>query len=227
MNQMTTPTPTPTLQHREMWDLIPWVVAGSASAEDCQRLQRHAATCEDCRDELAFHHQVQRGMQASVASTPSPEPALQRLWARIDQDAVPPSLAPPRPAGHKPAATWHRWLSAAVVVQAVGLATLAGLLMARKNEGQYQTLSTTPPTLTPTSSAATLRLVPAATLPAGQLAALLSQHGLHIVESSQDGTVLGLALLPQAQATPHDVALRLRLAPGVLLAEPIAQATGP
>jgi hypothetical protein len=60
------------------------------------------------------------------------------------------------------------------------------------------------------------------------LSALLASHGLQIVESNADGTVLGLALTGPT-GTPgvlQNLATQLRAEPGVLLAEPTAAAWG-
>jgi hypothetical protein len=221
--------------HRQVWDLIPWVAAGSASDADQQRVQHHLLGCDDCRQEMSFHHQLVQGMRSHSAGplrTHSADAALQRLWAHVDDSvhhvpalAVAPAAASAAPVVTiKPAGSSARWLMAAVVVQSVGLAALAGLLLHHWRDAPYQTLST------PSATAAVvqLRLVPAASMPVGQLSALLSLHGLQIVESSHDGTVLGVAL-PAPIGTPDTLqalAVRLRAEPGVLLAEPTATALG-
>jgi hypothetical protein len=214
--------------HRQVWDLVPWVAAGSASDAD-------QLGCDDCRQEMSFHQQLVQGMRnhsAEPLGTDSADAALQKLWAHVDHSVHPvhafaaaASAAPVVSA--KPAASGARWLMAAVLVQSVGLAALAGLLLHHWRDAPYQTLST------PLATAAVvhLRLVPAATMPVGQLSALLSSHGLQIVESNHDGTVLGVALTATSatSATPDTVqalAGRLRAEPGVLLAEPTAAALG-
>ena len=246
--------PTP---HRQAWDLIPWLVGGSASEAEARLVQQHAAGCADCREELAFHQAVhismQTDMQAGMAAPHSPEPALAALWARINQaQASPPevvagtlattpatslaatlagtpSISLPTAFTSGPTAPlaipsfrseprWTRWLVAAVLVQAVGLATLAGLLLERQRDAAYQTFSS------PAPATATVRLVPAASLPVGQLQTLLADNGLLIVASSPDGRVLSLARLPAHAQTAVPVAAllaRLRALPGVVLAEPV------
>jgi Putative zinc-finger len=206
--------------HRQAWDLIPWVAAGSASEAENQHVHQHLRTCEDCRQEMAFHLDLVRGLHARSPALPSAEPALQQLWARMDHNM---HRAAPAPAP-KPAAAPARWLLVAVLVQAVGLVALAGLLLQSRRDAPYQTLSTR----SAAAPVAVLHLVPAKTMAMGHLSALLAQHGLQIVESNRDGTVLGLALqapsAPSAPAAVQALALRLRQEPDVWLVE--ATATG-
>jgi anti-sigma factor RsiW len=217
--------------HRQAWDLIPWVAAGSASEAESQRVRAHLRSCGDCRQEMAFHQDLVHSLRSSSPDLPAPEPALQQLWARIDRGSS--AAAAPATASKLGAAN-TRWLMVAVWVQAAGLVAMAGWLMKDRQDrpGQrdasFQTLSTV--TAAPT---ALLQLVPAKTMPVGELAAMLSANGLQIVASNQDGTVLGLALqapptltTPTTLATLQALALRLRQAPGVLLAEPTAVAMG-
>jgi Putative zinc-finger len=213
-------------QHRQVWDLIPWVVAGSASAAERLLVQQHVSGCTDCLAELTFHRDLLQGMQANdLAQNPvaEAEAAWQQMQSRIERsdaqkttDTTRQTAASPLHRPRRGAAT-QRWLVAAVLVQAVGLAALATLLQQRQPLANYQTLST------PVTTHAALRLVPAAGLPMGELAALLSTHGLQIVESSVDGSVLGLALGPAAQGDAAALAARLRGRPGVLLVEPVRQ----
>jgi hypothetical protein len=206
--------------HRQVWDLIPWVAAGSASDADQQRVQQHLLGCDDCRQEMAFHQDLVLGMRSPSAqplAEPGADSALQRLWAQVDNNQhlrptpLPAASVAPL-AGIRPLAGPARWLMAAVVV-----------LLHHWGDAPYQTLSTP---LAP-ATVVHLRLVPAATMPVGQLSALLATHDVQIVETNHDGTVLGLAA--PASSTPaalQALVARLRAAPGVLLAEPTAAALG-
>ena len=210
-----------TTSHRHAWDLIPWVVAGSASDAERQLVEEHAALCADCRDELSFHRSLQNGIAGAAVPPHSPEPALRRLWARIDE--AEPASRPLLALGARRVG-WNRLLAAAVVVQAIGLAALLGMLWERPRPADYQTLSQS---LARTAPAASIRLVPAASLQLGELQALLARAGLQVVESSGDGAILGLAPRPGASTPVGETLLRLRAEPGVLLAEPILDATTP
>jgi hypothetical protein len=114
---------------------------------------------------------------------------------------------------------WTRILAAAVVVQAVGLTALSGMLWQQRaaTAPGYVTLSQPPPVSEP----ATIRLVPEPSLRLSELQALLKASGLRIVQSNEDGSILGVAPLPQDSPTVADAVLRLKGHPGVLLAEPV------
>ena len=49
--------------HRKAWDLIPWILNGSASAQDRLLVHEHLNQCEDCRAELDFQRSLQTALQ--------------------------------------------------------------------------------------------------------------------------------------------------------------------
>lgn len=222
--------------HREIWQLIPWVVNGSAAAADTRAVDDHLRNCADCRDEFALQSRLHSGMQDAPASIHDPVDAFARLLTRIDRDltatgdssgvAVPEQ---PMRVGAGRFAFAERWLPAlvaAVVVQAIGLVAMAGFVMQRApapvfdGTSAYQTLSR--PAVS--SAAATIRFVPAPTLTLGALQNLLSEAGLRIVDGSEDSAIYALAPT-RDRAVNADVPstlAQLRAHPGVLLAEPIA-----
>jgi len=207
--------------HRQAWHVIPWVVNGTASEADQALVRDHAAHCEDCREELA----AQRGMFKAMAQADGHPmhdagPALARFWDRVDQDDLLSSLDEPVPLRGAPRAgsvRWTRILAAAVVVQAVGLTALSSMLWQQRAAPGYVTLSQPPQASEPP----TIRLVPAPTLRLSELQALLKASGLRIVQSNEDGSILGVALSPQDTRVVADAVLRLKGHPGVLLAEPV------
>ncbi|MBN8742166.1 MAG: hypothetical protein BGP24_07455 [Lysobacterales bacterium 69-70] len=206
------------LSHTQTWDLIPWVVNGTATAGQRARVELHLRDCADCRREFALQQQFQAGLREDVEADPDPRPGLERLFARIDADTVPPAAAITHRGGG-----WLPWLAAAVVVQSVGLALLAGLLLGRgAAPDDYRTFSAAP-----ARSEAVIRLVVAPDTTLAALGELLADTRLHIVESTADNGAFGLA--PRDATTSPDVAAtvaELRRRPGVLLAEPIAGAAG-
>lgn len=229
-----------TLAHRQIWELIPWVVNGTASPADRQRVDEHLPACVDCRDEFALQSRLHAGMTIESPVIPDAHPALARLLSRIDdasdidvdsEDDRYEVISPvrrdharsPRQTGLS--VRWVQALVAAVIVQAVGLAVLGFGSMQRsptagviESPARYETLTQA---ATPTSTA-TIRFVPAPTLTIGALQAILADAGLRIVESSEDSAIYGLApKQDSANATTLAIA-RLRTHADVLLAEPIA-----
>lgn len=230
MNEKTpqpdTPGPAPDL-HRRVWELVPWVVAGGGSDDERALVRAHAAACERCADELAFHRGLHAAMQLApargAAAGSDVEAGLERLLARLPEPASPAAArevgAGPAGGAATPAAAgspWTRWLVAAVLVQAVGLAALASLLWAGGNEPAYRTWSDAP--VAPASAAApTVRLVVDASLALGELQALLAQRGLQIVELRAEPGVLGLARSDGALPAEAEIEA-LRMHPRVRLA---------
>jgi hypothetical protein len=238
---------TPQSDHRQAWDLIPWVVNGSASEAQRRLVMAHSAGCADCREEFEFQRRLHLGMGdgAPLAADGPAEPpptielALQRFWARVDaEQAVDPWTQLDEQGGPKPhlprlpraplrpprtsRSGWQRALVAAVVLQAIGLAAALGVIWERPARADYQALSL------PTAAApgASIRLVPAPGLQLGELRALLARSDLQLLQSNPDATILSLGPRPGARFGTPEALQRLRAEPGVLLAEPITPAAG-
>ncbi len=214
-------------EHRQIWDTIAWVVAGTATPEQRRMVQAHLPHCAHCREELALQQQIHRGMQ-DPAALPVDEAAIQsgleRLWAR-ERDAGPAGPVAPAQGGRaandaSPRLT--RWLSAAVAVQAVALCVLGLRLWPDGHApADYVTLSQ-PATL---PAAASLRLVPEEHVDMARLRQMLARHGLRIVGADEDASSLLLApARPDAPDTTSAMVGQLRAEPGVLLVEPVGAA---
>jgi hypothetical protein len=226
--------------HCRTWDLIPWVINGTATPAQRERVEQHLRDCADCRNEFALQQQFRDGLRADADAAHDPRPALQRLLTRLDAelpataDAFPaldgPSPFPARP--RVAAARWTLWLAAAVIVQAIGLALLGGFMLGRPDGVAptaggpvYRTLSRDG-----AQTAAAIRLVVAPDTTMVRLRSLLGRSQLRIVESTTDNVAFGLA--PQDPALAGnadfvgDAIARLRSEPGVVLVEPIAGAAG-
>jgi hypothetical protein len=223
------------LEHLPVWEAIPWVVNGRATAPQQRLVANHVAQCEDCRAEL----ELQRQLHAALACPPAidtgtparpdgaatPEAAeeaeieagLQRLLARLD-DA--PEVQPlPRDAATPPARRLTLALAAAVVVQAIGLGVL-GLRQAA--EPAYRTLSESPSA----ASTATLRVLPDSGMTLAEWQAMLQALGLQVVQGPNAAGAYGLAPAPGVPArSPSDQVARLRATPGIRLAERIGPGT--
>ena len=119
-------------QHRQSWDLIPWVINGTASESERRTVEEHLQGCSDCRGEMEFQQRLQR----AVAQEGNVEADTQSSWARFRDrfDADPmPSLAArlgPRRVRHSEH-RWMPWVMAAMLVQGVGLGVLGTALWSR------------------------------------------------------------------------------------------------
>lgn len=207
----------PLLSHRQVWDLIPWIVNASAAPADRQRVDEHLRGCADCRDEFAFQSRIHAGMHGDSVPGRDPRPALDRLLARIDEERGYDLDLPADAAVHArqrvddrrrgrraPARSgWPRHrlrvLMTAVIAQSVGLALLGALLIGQHRgagtDARYETLSRASVPAGP----ATIRFVPAPGLTVGAMQALLAAAKVRIVESNQGSSIYGLAPDPSAE----------------------------
>lgn len=214
----------PNAAHRRAWDLIPWVVNGSASDDERRLVEHHADVCADCREEYDFQCRLRDGMAPPTTSTAlDTAQALGRFWGRIDAEQAvrlwdKQPEEPPR--SHETVRRWsgRRWQSAliaAVVVQALALATLLGMLWERPHSAEYRVLTE------PQAVAADIRLVPAPGLALSELRALLERHGLQVLQANSDASHFAVGLRPGAGLSVAETVKRLRAEPAVLLAEPM------
>lgn len=234
--------------HRQIWDLIPWLVNGTLDDEQREIAHRHLDRCIDCRDEFDFQLRIQGGMAVDAhAPVGDCSASLARLMARIDEEdegygyehvslnliSVAETQRTARRVHRQ--RRLMRMLAAMVVVEALGLAALGTLWFGRGSSPAQPAAYTTLSTAAPEAAVGIIRLVPSPSLGMGELQALLAETGLHIAGSNATATVLTLAANGEAdtqsangKTSIEDTVQRLRANPGVLLAEPIpGAATSP
>jgi hypothetical protein len=206
-------------RHREIWELIPWIVTGHAAEAECETVRVHCLHCSNCADELRF----QQVLQLEMAKESGRDFDAERGWARLQRDieirsdddgeeVLELSSRRVRPALRL------RQVLAIMAVEALVLG-LAGatLLHGSGRAGQpYQTLAAN----AQTPRGATVRLVVSPDLSIAQLATLLRSLKMQIVEGPSDLGAFALAPIDFDSETEAVVA-RLRATPGVRLAEPI------
>jgi hypothetical protein len=214
-----------TNDHLSAWEALPWVANGRATPEQAAMVADHIAHCHDCRAELDWQRRLQAAM--SIGAVPAEDDAaveagLQRLMARLDDPVERQPLPGTARTGSR--LTWA--LAAAVVVQAVGLGVM-GLQLGRYGgtdpdaAGDYRTLSEP----VSASLAATLRVLPDASMTLSTWQATLQAQGLQVVAGPNAAGAYALAPAAGATARPAaEVLARLRAAPGIRLAEPIGRA---
>ncbi|MDB5973049.1 MAG: hypothetical protein JWQ90_5499 [Hydrocarboniphaga sp.] len=209
--------------HPKIWELIPWVVNGRATQAQRLSVETHLKDCADCRLEL----ESQRRLQAALRHDPAPAqadtdplPSLERLWRRIDAELAEDEAPPRKKARRSPRVWLLPALAAALIVETVGIAALAGAIWQR-SAPVYRTLSAAP-TMPAT---ATIRVVLAPSLSLGEFQALLSQSQLQIVGGPGEAGVYSLAPLVARDAAAGQLALQqLRADPRVRFAEPVGTA---
>jgi len=170
--------------------LLPWFVAGRLAPADAERVAKHLERCAICRADLAHERSVRSLLKADARVEYAPQAGLAKTLARIDElgrePAVPTRLAGRVRAWAPKRAVAVRWLTAAVVVQAVGLGVLGFSLMNRATPeaaAEYATLSAGVP---PVASGSHIRAVFAPTMTLAELKTLLTARSLTIVRGPSD-----------------------------------------
>jgi hypothetical protein len=210
------------MNHKNTWDLIPWIANGTAADPERDAAQRHLMECPACRDELEAQRRLQQAMRVPPAIEAMPHGSLQKLWERIDAEpaAAPPEAVEPRTA--HPRLTG--WLAAAVVVQALllGVLSVALLKNPRAADAAYRTVSSQ----SEAPRAPSVRAVFSPSMTLGELQALLERTQLRIVNGPSADGVYTLATLT-ASTDAQQALLALRAHPAVQFAEPVAAARAP
>lgn len=202
------------MTHEEAWDLIPWLVNDSIDPLQRTRLAQHVDGCAHCQGELRSQRVLLQAMNAGPQVEAMPRASLQKLWARLDADAMP----PPVPAGP----TWRQrlgslsWMVAgtACLVLLLGASVLALLRPGDPPAAAYRTV--TDPAATPAHAG--IRAVFAGDLRMSELQALLESTGLHIVAGPSASGVYTLDAAADGDAGAALAALRAH--PAVRFAEP-------
>jgi len=194
--------------HRQAWDLIPWIVNGSAPEPEQRAVQAHFESCADCRAELEFQRQLQAAMAQDSTAETDVRGAWERLRSRLDSAAEPEArVGAVQPRARGGGVAWLPWLTAAMVVQAIGLGALGAAWWSRPTApaslaapaAVYRTLSATEAAAPP----ATIRVVFAPDVTIAQLQAVLAAAKLQVRSGPSDVGVwtLGPALDSDRAAT--------------------------
>jgi hypothetical protein len=191
--------------HEHCWELIPWVVNGRAGDAEQRAVLTHAETCTECRDELQRHRTLHSHMRGNDDVIPAPNASLQRLLAQIDEQPAVDSRQGRRP-----------WLIAALWLQLVAIAALAGALFTSVLQPEYTTLSTPTPVVSDPRAAVRVVFAPEASL--SRINALLRQVDANIIAGPSEAGVYTLSAPTGKDVQP--VILTLRAHPEVLFAEP-------
>jgi hypothetical protein len=216
--------------HRQAWDLIPWIVNGSAPESEQLLVQAHLAACADCRQELAFQRQLQAAMAQPDGAELDMHASWQRLRKRLDAAARPAAAANQQRRLRGVDQGWMPWLVAVVVVQAIGLGALGAAWWSRPAAGSgpavatssaYRTLAA-PEAIAPE---ATIRVVFAPDVSLAQVQATLAAARLQVRAGPSEVGVWTLGPAGDSNQAATEAALReLRAQSSVRFAEAVAGA---
>ncbi len=214
--------------HLRVWEALPWVVNGTADANELRRVNEHLCGCVLCRSELSRQRGLRAAMNERELHAPRVERGLARLLQRIgdvegETQGHPVQALRQRQvaanARARVATTVACGLAAVVLLESGALAVLGERLGSSAPAAAYRTLSE--PAARPNRAA--IRLVVDEQMSVRDLQALLVSLKLQIVAGPDANGVYSLAPVG-ATASLDATAAALRAAPGVRFAEPIAQA---
>jgi hypothetical protein len=207
--------------HRQIWEMLPWALNGSASEEETLAVHEHLRQCADCRQAWAFEQRLHDALSRSRPTASDADEGWLRLSARIDGAAGTGLFARMRPS----ATMQVRWLAAAVIVEALALGVIVTSTWLNRADrpptGLYQTLSQ-PDAV---RAAPTIRAVLAPEMTLDQFRDLLGEAHLQVVAGPGEAGVWSLAPAADANVVATESALReLRSSAQVRFAEPIGGA---
>lgn len=202
--------------HLQAWELLPWLVNGTASDSQRDMVEAHLRDCRSCGEEFERQHAIHMQMNAEAPAKLRVEQGVARLLREIDEHARPVAAnARWAPRGRQAVLTYG--LAALVLLETTGLAVLGAQSgTANSVASGYRTLSTPDRT----TGLATIRLVVDAKMQAGQLQALLVPLHLQIVGGPSENGVYSLG----PASAPGDVGNQvsaLRAASDVRFVEPV------
>ena len=183
--------------------LLPWYVAGRLPAADLERVTRHLEHCAICRDDVAHEREVRALIKSDKRVEYAPQAGLAKTLARIDELGREAPIAAQAAVASGPSFLRRRvavqWLTAAVIVQAVGLGVLGSSLLHRTTAGgetpRYVTLSAGIP---PVAAGSHIRAVFAPSMTLAELKALLTADSLTIVRGPSDAGAYTLGSIDPA-----------------------------
>jgi hypothetical protein len=194
------------------WEMMPWVLQGSATQEQDGWLESHLAQCESCRAEFAQQSRLRLALSLPPEVPVNADVGLGRLLARLDTADSPEVRTRPRPG------SWlSRALVAAVLVQALGIGVLGVKLWSVGGNPAYRTLSQEAVPAAPGA----IRVVPDANMTLADWSALLHVLRLQVVSGPNDVGAYTVAPVSSASTAQHALQ-QLRTTRGILLAEPVA-----
>jgi anti-sigma factor RsiW len=202
--------------------LLPWYVTGRLSAADLERVSSHLQRCAICRNDLTHERALQGLLKADNRIEYAPQAGLAKIFSRIDELGrdVPAASTPAISRGTRRRPGLVKWLTAAVLVQAVALGWLGASSRYRPQPvmppAPYQTSSADP---VPPASGPHIRAVFAPAMMLGELKALLSSNELTIVRGPSDAGDYTLASTRAPPAGLEPVVASLRTDARVLFVE--------
>ena len=193
-------------QHRDVWDLLPWLANGTLSESDARRCETHLQNCVECAAEYQAQQTLHREIQAFDSIPQTPHASLRKLMAKIEAEPV---SAPAVQTEQRP--TRARWLAAAVIVQTVGLIALGGFMSWKlhdiREQPRYSTLSSSPAV---SVRGPVARVVFDESMSITEVADLLRTHNAQIVSGPTEAGIYTLQFAHESESSLPETVARLR-----------------
>jgi len=195
--------------HREMQQLLPWLLAGTLERAESDLVQAHVQACPQCQADLDFQRRL-RDAARQPAPAIDPERALARLL---------PCLAAQAPRAGELHRFWRRmaandnaWLRWTAAAQLAVIGVL-GVLLVRGDDGAaYQALGS------PLRAQGAIVVVFRPETPERELRRIVQASGARVVDGP---TVTDAYVLDVPAGRAPRALVRLRAEPAVTLAQPL------
>jgi anti-sigma factor RsiW len=180
----------PTADHRDVWELLPWHVNGRLSEPDRRRVEAHLQLCDACRSECAAQRRIYQVIAADTAVEQMPMAGLNKLRQRIERTEIS-TPADALPERTRPASRRRPRVAAiAASAAAVAVAVSAALHWQTQRAPAYYTVTAA----AAPQAGAVIRAVFAPTLTVSELQNVLDDAHLKIVSGPTEAGVYSLAM---------------------------------
>lgn len=182
--------------HRDCWDLLPWLVNGTLTDAQRQRLELHLAGCAECRREAGEQRVLLESLQQEESVLYAPQASFHKLMQRLDDRLEAPlPTATPGPWFQSRAA---KLLAATVVVGALTIVAIDGVSSWQsRSAARYSTLTSRPATIVAAPAA---RVVFEPSMSLAQLSELLRTSHAQVVTGPSEAGVYTLVFAVDAGA---------------------------
>ena len=207
-------------EHREVWDLLPWLANQRLTEAQAARTERHLQQCELCRAELSVQQQLRAAIRAEEAVVLAPQTSFNKLMQRIDNEdrsvATDTEISAPV---HSRVSHMPKWFAIAASIQVATVAALLGSMWWQQHEAQTAPRYATLTAPSPIAKGPVLRVVFDEQTKLIDIHELLKSIHARVVAGPTDAGVFTLALNDKSSSLEAAVK-RLRGDAHVVFCEP-------
>ncbi|HEU4652940.1 MAG TPA: zf-HC2 domain-containing protein [Steroidobacteraceae bacterium] len=211
-------------EHRESWDLLPWLANQRLTEAQTQQVEKHLQQCEACRTELEEQRRLRDAIRAEEAVVLAPQTSFNKLMQRIDSEADTEfdSEVPTRTAVVARTQRMPKWLAIAASIQVMAVAALLGSLWWQQREVQVAPRFATLTAPNSTAKGPVLRVVFDDQTKLADISTLLKSIDARVVAGPTDAGVFTLMLNSKASSADalKSAVVQLRQDTHVVFCEP-------